>query len=352
LQNIKASPARPSDSLIRPADSKIEVLESLRAFAALSVCLYHFVCTTTGYIQAQWLLDVFSVGKYGVQLFFVISGFVIPLSMYKGAYTLRKFFTFFLKRVSRLEPPYVFSIVFALAIFYVKDKYMGGTGVSWNATQVALHFCYLVPFFNEHWLNPVYWTLAIEFQYYLLIAFVFVALTGPDKWLRYLVYFSMLALSFVGSSAFLFYWLPVFLLGILLFLYKTNLILRREYVFANAITIAFCFYMYPFASVIYMLLPIGAVLFYPDLKVPGFHFTGKFSYSIYLMHSLTGASVINLLSHHYTSPVEKFCVIVLGIIVTLISGYVMYLFIEKPSKNLSASFQYKKWEPEVSAKKL
>ena len=58
-------------------DSKINVLDSLRAFTTLSVCLYHFVCTTTGYVTNRWILDIFSVGKFGCGLlFFVISGFV------------------------------------------------------------------------------------------------------------------------------------------------------------------------------------------------------------------------------------------------------------------------------------
>ena len=60
---------------------EISVINTLRGIAALVVCLYHFVCTTTDYIESQIILDIFSFGKKGVQIFFIISGIVIPLSM-------------------------------------------------------------------------------------------------------------------------------------------------------------------------------------------------------------------------------------------------------------------------------
>jgi peptidoglycan/LPS O-acetylase OafA/YrhL len=101
-------------------NSQIPVLNFLRAFAALSVCLYHFVCTTTGYITTDWILNFFSQGKYGVQLFFVISGFIIPWSMWKSDYSLKNFFVFLLKRLARLEPPYLMSLILAITILMMR----------------------------------------------------------------------------------------------------------------------------------------------------------------------------------------------------------------------------------------
>ncbi|WP_461147988.1 acyltransferase family protein [Spirosoma pulveris] len=45
-------------------------------------------------------------GKYGVQIFFVVSGFVIPLSLKKSNYDERGYPRFLWKRVLRLHPPY------------------------------------------------------------------------------------------------------------------------------------------------------------------------------------------------------------------------------------------------------
>src|SRR5882762_3693640 len=148
-------------------NNNIQILNSLRAFAALSVCLYHFICTTTGFISNEIILNFFSNGKYGVQMFFVISGFVIPWAMYNAKYYLKNIFQFIIKRLSRLEPPYIISIILAILFIIARQNILHNNDVDFSFTQLALHFGYLIPFFKHYnWLNQVYWTLAIEFQYY------------------------------------------------------------------------------------------------------------------------------------------------------------------------------------------
>lgn len=321
------------------------MLDSLRAFAALSVCLFHFVCTTTGYVQTPWLLDSFSIGKYGVQLFFVISGFVIPWAMFHAGYQLKYFGSFLLKRLARLEPPYVFSIILALTALFLRESLLGKSNdhITISVKQVALHLGYLIPFFEGYkWLNPVYWTLAIEFQYYLLIALLFIPLVKFSLWIRYGIYILILALSIISHEKFIFFWLPVFFLGILLFLHMTSMILKREYYISTAVFIIFCFFKYPITSVIYAVIPLVCVLFFRERKVPFLDYIGKFSYSLYLVHPILGASLINILSHKFTTPYAKFAVILSGIIFTLLSAWITYLLIEKRSKKLSSSIKYKK----------
>jgi len=324
-------------------NSYIPVLDSLRAFAAISVCLYHFVCTTTGYITTQWILDIFYIGKYGVQLFFVISGFVIPWAMYHAQFKFKNIFTFLLKRLCRLEPPYLFSIIIALVILFVREKFLGvqNSHIEISTTQVLLHLGYLIPFFKGYqWLNLVYWTLAIEFQYYFFIALLFIPLLKAKILIRICIYSSIIALSFIGTSSFLFYWLPVFLIGIILFLYKIKHIEVIEFYCILLIVISYCFYKYEFSSVAFILIPVLCLLFFENLKVIIMDFFGKMSYSIYLIHPLIGASLINVLSHDFVLPFQKLLVIVLGLIVTLFSACLMYLVIEKPSKKLSSKIKY------------
>lgn len=322
---------------------KILVLDSLRAFAALSVCFFHFICTVTGFIQTDWILNIFSIGQYGVQLFFVVSGFVIPWSMYNAKYEIKHFFKFFLKRISRLEPPYLFSILLALLILYLREKYLGRSNAHMDISlrQVVLHLGYLIPFFEGYqWLNQVYWTLAIEFQYYLFIALLFIPLTRSSIWIRFLIYGSIFMLSLHNDSRFLLYWLPLFLLGILLFMSKTQIISKKEYYLVSLCVTGFGFYVYPFWAMIYALIPLIMVLFYSDIKLWVIDSLGKFSYSIYLIHSLVGASLINVFSHYCTSGWMKVLVILLGLCTTILAAWLTYLFIERPSKKLSASIKY------------
>jgi peptidoglycan/LPS O-acetylase OafA/YrhL len=326
-------------------DQHIAILDSLRAFAAISVCLYHFVCTTTGYIDSHWILNVFSVGKHGVQLFFVISGFVIPWAMFSARFKLRDSFRFLVKRIIRLEPPYVFSIVLTLVFLCLRTRllHLQNDHVNISTTQVLLHFGYLIPFFeNYDWLNNVYWTLAIEFQYYFLIALIFLPLIHSSIFLRIFIYLSAILLSFTTSQEFLPYWLPIFFIGILLFLFFAKIIMPKEFYMVLAALICVGLYKYPIASVVYSLVPVLCLLLWKDIKIIGFNFMGKFSYSIYLYHSLLGSTFINLMSHHFTTPIAKFVVIFIGFSMTIVGSWITFLLIENPSKKLSSKVKYKK----------
>ncbi len=115
-------------------------------------------------------------GKYGylgVDIFFVISGFVIPWSLYRSRYVLRDYPRFVLKRNVRLYPPYLASIAITILatnfvlvpLFHIPRMTITGRDLLW-------HFAYLNDLVHVPWVNVVYWTLAIEFQWYLLIGLV------------------------------------------------------------------------------------------------------------------------------------------------------------------------------------
>lgn len=317
----------------------------MRAFAALSVCLFHFVCTTTGYIQTQWILNFFSIGKYGVQLFFVISGFIIPFSMYNSNFRFKNLFKFTLKRLLRLEPPYITSLIIVLVILWVRDILLHTNNFSSTVTpqRVILHFGYLIPFFeNYHWFNNVYWTLAVEFQYYFFIALLFIPLINSTLLHRIVIIICILLLSNIGSIDLLLFSLPIFYVGICTFMYIINKISRVEFYLTMLLLFSFSIFKYGWQPVVYITIPIVAILFFRQKKIYGLSFIGKMSYSIYLIHPLIGASFINILSHYVTNGLGKAVIISGGLLVTLISAYFMFLLIEKPSQKLSSSLKYQK----------
>jgi len=264
--------------------------------------------------------------------------------MYSAGFKFSDFSKFLLKRLARLEPPYVFSVILVLMVLLSREYFFGlqNTHIEISIKQVFLHFGYLIPFFeNYQWLNEVYWTLAIEFQYYFFIALLFIPLIHSNLIYRILIGAGIVGLSFIGSREFLPYWLPVFYIGIITFMFNVNHLNKKEFYLTLFFLISFCLYKYPFPSVVYMLIPVIAILFFANYKIPVLNFFGKMSYSIYLIHPIIGASLINILSHRYTDPLGKITVILTGTIVTLISSYAMYLLIENPSKKLSASIKYK-----------
>ncbi|MBS1652559.1 MAG: acyltransferase [Bacteroidetes bacterium] len=323
----------------------ISVLDSLRAFAALSVCLFHFICTTTGFISDKIVLDIFHVGQYGVQTFFVISGFIIPWSMFNAKYELKNFFIFFLKRLIRLEPPYVVSIIIALIILYLREHFLGKTNshIQISCNQILLHFGYLIPWFHNYkWLNEVYWTLAIEFQYYLLIAFLFIPLVKKRLLMRVFLYVLFLFSGFVSDLRILLHWLPFFLMGIVTFLYTSNLIKKNEFYLTLFCCVIVGLYLYPIFSLVFSAIPVISILLFSEWKIKILDDVGKFSYSLYLIHPLIGLSFINILSHNAVGLLHKFLIILGGLALTFLSSWLMYRFIELPSKRFSTKLNYKK----------
>ena len=99
---------------------RLRTLDALRSIAVLAVCSFHYTnaqfIERFGHFQAS--------GKYGllgVKIFFVISGFIIPFSMFRAGYQVRSFFQFMLKRIARLDPPYLASIAIVVLGFWLSS---------------------------------------------------------------------------------------------------------------------------------------------------------------------------------------------------------------------------------------
>ena len=158
-------------------DSRNETVDALRGLAALSVCFFHFT-NGTHFRATSYLAPIGAYGWLGVEVFFVISGFIVPYAMLRAGYTLSAWPTFMVKRLIRLEPPYLVSIAIVMLLGIASTMAPGfqGPPIDWTPAQIAGHLGYLNTFLGLPWLNPVYWSLAIEFQFYVLIGLVMPAL--------------------------------------------------------------------------------------------------------------------------------------------------------------------------------
>ncbi|MDF2437021.1 MAG: putative acyltransferase [Bacteroidota bacterium] len=321
-------------------NNHVPVLDVLRALAALSVCLYHFVIGPINFITNESVLNFFGYGKYGVQLFFVISGFIIPWALSKYEYNLNKYPKFLLKRFLRLEPPYLISIALALGVLFVRGFYseLPSSRVV-HLDQFLLHIGYLIPFSNYKWILEIYWTLAIEFQFYLFMGLFYFAIINKRSGVRILSYIIVLFLSFIGTRNFVFYWLPVFLLGNILFLFMTSKINRSEFYFVSLIIQIFIGVFLSIPILVSSIIAYLTILFMFNYSNRVFAWVGKISYSIYLIHTIVGTTVINILSHHVHSPIMKMAVVLTGVAVTIFVSYMMYLLVEKPSQKLSSKIK-------------
>ncbi len=112
-----------------------------------------------------------SRGTVGVFLFFAISGFVLALPFGKNTPLSKKTIkTFYLRRLTRIEPPFVIWMTVFAAVLVAKSSYsMAEILPHWLASITYTHWF----FFQEYSvINPVAWSLEIEIQFYLLAPFL------------------------------------------------------------------------------------------------------------------------------------------------------------------------------------
>ncbi|MFJ8692659.1 acyltransferase family protein [Streptomyces roseolilacinus] len=158
-------PARQPVPRRRP---RLAVLDGLRLVAALMVVLYHYVGLGHGWaIESRTLFpQVFPFAAYGwlgVQLFFLISGFVICMSCWG-----RSLGDFFTSRVVRLYPAYWFCVLATTAVLVLVPG--GYVRLAW--ADVVANMTMVQAFLGVKPVDPVYWTLFAELRFYLLFAIV------------------------------------------------------------------------------------------------------------------------------------------------------------------------------------
>ena len=152
---------------------RLDAVHCLRGLAALSVCLLH-ISVATLFVFPPSIQAVAWLGGFGVPMFFLISGFVVPLSLLGRGYSIRAFPRFVARRIVRLDPPYFAALGLALLLALVRTQ--DGATFPYHASDVALHVGYLSGLARRPWIVSVFWTLGIEFQYYLGVGLVVAAM--------------------------------------------------------------------------------------------------------------------------------------------------------------------------------
>ncbi|MFN5621728.1 MAG: acyltransferase family protein [Flavobacteriales bacterium] len=314
----------------------IPIIVTLRGLAALMVCAYHFVCTTTDYIASSDVTRTFWYGQKGVQVFFIISGIVIPLSLIHLNYKLPQFGKFMLKRFIRIEPPYFASVLLGVFYLYLSSRFGSSTNADLipSLRDLLLHIGYLIPGVEgAKWINEIYWTLFVEFQYYVVLALTFPLAISGDKFKRMTFMMMMLIPPlFVGSKYFFACWSAFFLIGMGYALWITRRWTTTEFFLSLVLASVVSLYHLPLVDIVFGLATLAVIAFFGNRSFKWGNLLGNFSYSLYLIHSFIGGAFVNFMSHIFREPYQKFLVIAGGIGISLISAYVFYRLIEKPAQ--------------------
>ena len=147
---------------------RMDYLDLLRVLALGSVILFHYFFNgiSKGHVTSVSLTPFASIAKYGylgVELFFLISGFVIIYSTQN-----RSVWQFIKRRFLRLYPMYWLALltIFAIARLPIWDK--KGPSIR----KLILNFTMIPTAFGGRWVDEAHWFLLRELQFYLVIIFV------------------------------------------------------------------------------------------------------------------------------------------------------------------------------------
>ncbi len=352
-------------------------IDGIRFLAILMVVLFHihgyFIAKTTisfsdnphGYTLLNTLLRN---GDRGVELFFVLSGFILCLPfahqyINNGKKVVLK--KYYLRRLTRLEPPYLLAMTIIFVLQLVMHIHPSGELVPhWLASLIYAHD---IIYHQVPMLTVVAWSLEIEIQFYLLAPLLFKILSLPVMSRRSILVASSVIIIYLQNAyppSFLniYSFLQYFLTGILLAdLYVSNAaasLFNKNWMLIPALLSLITIIYLPIKNTalqpfvfywVKLSFPIViAILYYSILKndllkkIFSYKFIpiiGGMCYTIYLLHytiiSMAGRFTTGI---HFTSlylPNLLLQAILLIIPVLLLSG-IFYYCIERP-------FMSRKW---------
>ncbi|GBK96729.1 acyltransferase [Haemophilus influenzae] len=352
-------------------------IDGLRAIAVISVIIYH--------LNENWL----SGGFLGVDIFFVISGFLITgiiiTEIQQNSFSLKQFYT---RRIKRIYPAFITvmalvsfiaSVIFIyndfnklrktieLAIAFLSNFYLGLTQGYFDLSA------------NE---NPVLhiWSLAVEEQYYLIFPLILILAYKKFREIKVLfiitliLFFILLATSFVSANFYKevlhqpnIYYLsnlrfPELLVGSLLAIYhnlsnKVQLSKQVNNILAILSTLLLfsCLFLMnndiAYIPGITLILPciFTALIIHTTsqnnivklcLSNKAIVFIGKISYSLYLYHWIFIAFAYYITGEKQINNQSIAIVIVLTIIFSVLSYYLIEQPIRKSKLNFKQSFLY------------
>lgn len=336
---------------------KYDYIDITRGLAILGVLLVH--CGQHGSSDFPYLIEYYiDKGKYGVQLFFIISALTLFMSMEsrnkKGE---RGVINFFIRRFFRIAPLYYVAIVF----------------YSWlspeiNYNSILANFFFLNDVLPNWTMKPVVpggWSIGVEMSFYLIVPFLFKRINTFNKAINFFI-ISLIIELFIRKSLFYFgilefnqinkvyvqYYFPaqlvIFSLGIILFflIQKSSLSIKlNKFQVLFIFLILFVVYIELPKHIVYSFFMFSLIYFISKLNkqawlVPFKEF-GKVSYGMYLSHFF----VISLMNEfqimdiiHINSNTTLLLNFILRFSILLVISYiiskVINIAIEKPFQNI------------------
>jgi peptidoglycan/LPS O-acetylase OafA/YrhL len=340
-------------------------VDGLRFVAILSVVLFHIAVQVNeqphGNTISALLSPVVHNGYRGVQLFFVISGFILGLPFARHRLTgapMMRLRDYFLRRVTRLEPPYIVIILIRAALLVAVLHQSAKTVLPHLLASLGYMHSLVYGYYST--INPPVWSLEVEIQFYCLaplLAWVLFSFPKATVLRRTFLVILMVALGLVQkwymlpesrAGLTILYSLQYFLAGFLLCdLYVVGWEKIRSHWLWDLVCLPLWVWVFWWNSDWYHVwLPLACVVLYVGaFKGPLLRAffrnrviatIGGMCYSIYLTHNLILTRATALYRHiaapasSSTSLVEVWLLAALITVIVFAAGLVFYILLERP----------------------
>ncbi len=363
-----------SDTKGKPAGrQRIDVLDSLRAFASVSILLTHFVGAyglsfpLFGFDASPWIIR-FLHGSTSLSMFFVLSGFVLSAKyrMSDGMEGHQPFslVSFYIQRISRILPTFIFILLISWAchpIYALKLETQPPQSEwaqslwldNYKPADIVKQAVFKSGATGNENLLPQDWTLRVTTKFILIIPFLIILATRSTAWL---IAFTLIAIGVYKVELYLLH----FTYGILISKYQAEIAAafkrwpKRLPILGGVLLLSLYIGAHIVAGYSGTLkwfaaggtaagIVIGAIhveSWKRFLSLKALRFTGKISYSIYLWHMLVLIAftpvIIAVLNNWGLSNLNgiRFIALLINFTITYILSIITFHLIEQPSNTL------------------
>jgi peptidoglycan/LPS O-acetylase OafA/YrhL len=346
-----AAPTAPTVAVPPPKAGRLAALDGLRFIAALSVLFGHYVAIG-GYGLSHWawgrppqevfpsLFPFASYGWTGVELFFLISGFVICMSSWG-----RSLGQFFTSRVVRLFPTYLFVVGLSAVVLWALPQVAKPLGVRELLTNLTM----LQRPLGVRSIQAPFWTLWVELRFYLLFAIVVWLGVTYRRAVLFCVLWTVGSVLALGTDSAAFIELlaarrsPYFVAGVALYLiyrFGPTLLLWGIVGFSWLLSL----HHLPgennwnersgqpnwpaviLVTAAYAIMILLALHVFDRVNWRGLTVLGAISYPLYLLHEYVGYALIYRLHVH----VEAHVLLILMMLLMIAAGWLIHRLVERP----------------------
>jgi peptidoglycan/LPS O-acetylase OafA/YrhL len=339
----------------------IPSLTGIRGLAAIIVVFYHANLSAVRDLDGYHSLVVFH-GYMFVDLFFILSGFVISHVYLTHKDKKISWPLFFITRFARIYPLHIVTaFVAAIGLFLISKMKSSGWPVELTLSQALreLSLTQAMPLFwaDSIWNSPS-WSISVEFWTYFLIFPIIVSINFATTWRRAAISGSLVLVVLIvylhclsGSSTRGF---PAFMRAVLCFYagwatWRCAIHLRDNFIKSWMVNCTFLLLLLltqlgeyaghnPWYAIAFMpLLILGCVntqsmtrkIFESRIMV----FFGVISFSIYMWHPLV-IKVIQIFLRKFTNYDHNIAIFaVLALMFSIPLGYLSYIFVETPARD-------------------